>query len=528
MSSSIDHFVILITEHNNIENIVNEAGWTLTADDEIVQGGFVDLTKNCMSGIIDFLNLGVTDLKVFGKTYSYGIDIRDVPFQCDCRMEPFFQLAESALQVVWRSYFDMYCFSPEQLRNRSIPELIRNKQYDLFICDIPQTEGCPYNCNCYKQPSRDRVVVNCSGHGLDIMPQHVPRNDLPLEIYLDNNIISSLEWREYLNRTRKLSLSNNSITTMEGSAVNQLQNATEVDLRGEKGIKNLPEDIRYLKPSIFMFGELTIYCNCDNTWFGNWIKMHLNEKGESNNFWCHTVNSAKEAAEVVTEEFLDCRKPSILPKWITISLAVLTSLILGISLIAKIFQYEIYLLFRTLRSKYKTYPDRYYDVYVSYDETTDEINKWIMNGLLPALENDGYRVCIPARDFSVGITYENEIADFMGRSKFVLTLFSKNVRSVSWHLEWKHAWYLYTSYQIKNIILINLDILDYDSVTHPVLRAFVRLGMYLDFANMKQSLIADIKKIIGCSSRSNRRLKNEYTNCKTRFNRHDMLQKQCN
>ncbi|XP_033755675.1 slit homolog 1 protein-like [Pecten maximus] len=513
-------------KHNNIENIVNEAGWTLRADDEIVQGGFIDLTENSMSGIIDFLNLGVTDLKVLGKIFSYGIDVHDVPFQCDCRMEPFFQLAESSLQVVWRSYFDMYCFSPEQLRNRSIPELIRSKQYDLFICDIPQTEGCPYNCNCYKQPSRDRVVVNCSGHGLDMMPKHVPRNDLPLEIYLDNNSISSLEWRGYLNQTRKLVLSNNSITTMEGRALNQLQkNATEVDLLGNTGIKDLPEDIRYLKPSIFIFGELTIHCNCSNTWYGEWIKMHENEKGDMNKFWCHTENSIKEAAEVVTEEFLDCSKPSMLPKWITVALAILTSLVLGISLIAKVFKYEIYLLFRTLRNKYKTYPDMYYDVYVSYDETTDEINKWIMNGLLPALEQDGYRVCIPARDFNVGIPYEDEIADFMGRSKFVLMLFSNNEKNVFWDLEWKRAWYLYTRYQIKNIILINFDILDYESVTHPVLRAFVRLGMSLDFANMKQSLPVDIKKKLGCPSRINRRLETEYANCKTRFNRHDMLEK---
>ncbi|XP_033755678.1 slit homolog 3 protein-like [Pecten maximus] len=517
-------FCMLDYRNNHIKDIVSEAGWTLTADDEIVKGGYVNLTDNKLSGVIDFLYQGVSDLKVLGKIFStYAFDMRDAPFQCDCIMEPFLKMVESNFQTMWRSYYEQIkCFYPEELRNKVLAELVRNKQYDLFICDIPQSEGCPYNCNCYKQPSRDRVVVNCSGHGLDQIPQQVPRTDLHLEIYLDNNSISTLEWRGYLNQTRKLVLSNNSITTMEGRAVNQLQNATEVDLRGNTGIIHLPEDIRYLKPSIFIFGELTIVCDCSNTWYGEWIKMHKNEKGH-NMFWCHTENNVKEAPEVVTKEFLDCSKPSMLSKWITVALAILTSLILGISLIVKVFKYEIYLLFRTLRNKYKTYPDMYYDVYVSYDETTDEINKWIMNGLLPALEQDGYRVCIPARDFNVGVPHEDEIADFMGRSKFVLMLVSKNEKNVFWDLEWKRAWYSYTSYKIQNIILINFDMAEYDCVTHPVLRAFIRLGMCIDFANMDQSLIQDIKKMLGFPTRKKIRLENEFSNCNTRFKRSEML-----
>ncbi|XP_060083908.1 protein toll-like [Ylistrum balloti] len=510
---------------NKIENVVNEAGWKLTAADTIVQGGMVQLTENNLTGIINFLELGVEDIAVFGKIFSYGIDMHDVPFRCDCEMEPFLLMAESALQMIWRSYFNMSCFYPEELLHRPVPDLVRTRQFDLLICDIPKTENCPYNCSCYKQPSKERVVVNCSGLGLNKMPEILPREDLPLEIFLDNNQITDLSPRGYLNRTKKLSLTNNTITTLHGSALNQLPiNVTEIDLRGNPQIRDLPSDIQYFKPSNFRFGELIINCDCSNKWYGKWIKINEYEQGKdaNNSFWCRTTDNVKVAAIDATEDFLEC-KESMIATWISVSLAVLTSLVLGISLIVKIFQYEIYLLFRTFKNKYKTYPDRYYDVYISYDETVHEINKWIMKELLPSLEEDGYRVCIPSRDFDVGVSRQEEIIHSMGRSNFVLVLLSKNERDFIWDLEWKQTWYLYTTYKIRNILLVNFDMVDYDSVNNPVLRAFVRLGMYFDFANMKQTLIADIKEMLGCSGRAKRRLENEFLNYISRFNKHDML-----
>ncbi|XP_021338861.1 protein toll-like isoform X2 [Mizuhopecten yessoensis] len=508
---------------NKIQNVINEVDWTLTAKDEIVQGGFVDLTENSLTGVIDFLHLGVADLRVLGKIFSYGIDIRDIPLRCDCKMEPFLHMAESVLQLLWRSYFNMCCFYPDQLQNQSVPNLIMLKQFDLFVCDIPRNESCPYDCNCYTQPSKNRVVVNCSGHGLDKMPEVLPRKDLPLEIYLDNNSISRLSWRGYLNQTRKLVLSNNIITTIDGSAIDQLQNATEVDLRGNTGIKKLPSEIQYYKPSTFIFGELKINCDCENVWFGKWIEINHNEKGDNNHFWCQTVTNAKEAAELVTEDYLDCEQSKV-PTWIPILFAILTSLVLGIALIIKLFKYEIYLLFRRLRNKYER-QHWSYDVYILYDESVNEIHKWIINDFLPSLEADGYLVCLPSRDFSIGIPYEEEFARFMEQSKFVLIVLSKNERNVLWDLEWKQAWYSYRYYNIKSIIVINFDMFDYASVHHPVLRAYIRLGMYLDFSNMEKSLIIDTKKMLGCSSRTNRRLKNEFCNPNTRFKRHDLLMK---
>ncbi|XP_069114142.1 protein toll-like [Argopecten irradians] len=510
--------------NNKIENIVNDVGWTLTADDTIVDGGFVDLTENNLSGIIDFLSLGVADLTVLGKIMSYGIDIHDIPLQCTCEMEPFLEMAESSIKALWRDYFNMSCGSPEHLKGQPVPDLVLNNKLDLFICNISQTDGCPYDCNCYKQPSKDRVVVNCSGHGLIKMPPQAPTTDLKLEIFLDNNSIRNFEWRRYLNHTRKIVLSENPIDSVSGRALRELQrNETQVDFRGHR-IHNLPRDILYLKPNLFNFGELTILCSCDNTWFGEWLTMHEKEKGDQNQFWCHTT-SGKEAPEVVTRQFLDCDEPSMLPKWITIALALLTSLIIGISLIVKLFKYEIYLVFRTFRNKQKKYPDMDYDVYISYDDTDAEVNKWVMNTLLPSLERDGYHVCIPARDFNVGVPYEEDITHFMGRSKFVVVVLSKNETCVFWDMEWKQVWFSYTSYTIKDIILVNFDMFEYDSVSHPVLRAFVRLGKYFDFANMDKALIMNIKKKLGCSGKKSRQIKNEFSNCRTQFNRLEMLMK---
>ncbi|XP_033755679.1 protein toll-like [Pecten maximus] len=180
-------FCNLDYRNNHIKNIVNEAGWTLTTDHGIVKGGFVDLTENSTSGIIDFLHLGVSDLKVLGKvlfSYMYVVEMRDAHFKCDCEIEPFVRMVESNFQYIWRSYYELIkCFYPEELKNQ-FSNLVRGKQLDLFIYDIPQTKGCPYDCNCYKQRSRDRVVVNCSGHELDKMPEKVLRKAFPFEIQM--------------------------------------------------------------------------------------------------------------------------------------------------------------------------------------------------------------------------------------------------------------------------------------------------------------------------------------------------------
>jgi tetratricopeptide (TPR) repeat protein len=74
-----------------------------------------------------------------------------------------------------------------------------------------------------------------------------------------------------------------------------------------------------------------------------------------------------------------------------------------------------------------------YDVFISYNHKDEE---WVLNKLLPTLENAGLRVCIDFRDFEVGEIAIRDIQNHIKESNHIIFVLTKNWLSGKWtHFE---------------------------------------------------------------------------------------------
>jgi hypothetical protein len=64
---------------------------------------------------------------------SFGFDFRNVNLQCDCKMQPFLEMAGEAIGKIWREYFNVTCASPPALQGQSIVDLLKEKQLNKFV-----------------------------------------------------------------------------------------------------------------------------------------------------------------------------------------------------------------------------------------------------------------------------------------------------------------------------------------------------------------------------------------------------------
>jgi Leucine-rich repeat (LRR) protein len=87
-------FCVADYSNNIITKIVNDVNWRMNISKTYGRGGFVKFSGNKFTSSLNFTELGVDDLTVLGKVFSFGFDFRNANFPCDCRMEPFLELTE--------------------------------------------------------------------------------------------------------------------------------------------------------------------------------------------------------------------------------------------------------------------------------------------------------------------------------------------------------------------------------------------------------------------------------------------------
>lgn len=147
------------------------------------------------------------------------------PLICDCKI---FRAALYMQQKNFSSAHlilqDANCYKPDFLKNTSLDEVdLQQLKCSLNISRPEASEKCPPNCDCHYRPSDEKIIVDCSGKGMQTLPQHIPPiNDTDMELLLHNNAIRSLRGLSNLfNNTRvtRLSLSFNKLKNTDHFAI---------------------------------------------------------------------------------------------------------------------------------------------------------------------------------------------------------------------------------------------------------------------------------------------------------------------
>ncbi|XP_063448120.1 uncharacterized protein LOC134727669 [Mytilus trossulus] len=256
---------------NKISKFTNEVKGKRFRKGELIGGGYIRMTSNNLSRIPTPEELGFVDvISTFIIAFSYALQFGNNPWKCDCSIGLYIKYVENAARKFKGiTRHNVTCFSPPQLKGYVIGSSKGNSSiYDLFICNINMKNKCPMRCTCFQQPSKERVVVNCTFSKQTKLPSNVPDFD-NLDIDFSRNQIKYVQFEEYLNRTKRIDLSYNDIIHID-PLIYKIKTLNYINLYKNR-ISFFDKTILQKNPCNLVFGEIKTKCRCELYWIKTWL-----------------------------------------------------------------------------------------------------------------------------------------------------------------------------------------------------------------------------------------------------------------
>ncbi|XP_063444614.1 toll-like receptor 13 [Mytilus trossulus] len=171
-------------------------------------------------------------------------------------------------------------------------------------------------------------------------------------------------------------------------------------------------------------------CTCDLQWFRNWMKhTRVNITG-NNTYRCET---SKTKVVDYNPGFIECHILSI-----SLSIGFGVTFVLIVTITGYIcrwrFRFQLYKL-RSLRKQYNELVNKDDFVYSAYVVYCYEDFTWVKRSLIHEIEEkQGYKLCIPHRDFELGKVFADNIVEHMHLSETVILVLSNNFAKNEWCL----------------------------------------------------------------------------------------------
>lgn len=214
------------------------------------------------------------------------VSLNSNPFDCDCRLYEFFKYLSRSTDarkksVKFSMIYNLICDKPSYFHNTPVLQM----RSDQFICDLK--ENCSSPCHCYYRVHDHSTIVNCSGHQLKELPNHIPFNTSIL--HFENNLltnVSSFNQPEWDNLT-KVVLDNNQILSINDWRIPQ--KLQFVSLKGNR-IRQLPESFlnsTSTKDEFFVnLSSNPWTCNCSTVNFKTWLAENFRNVPDAKDVLC--------------------------------------------------------------------------------------------------------------------------------------------------------------------------------------------------------------------------------------------------
>jgi len=438
---SFGNVVWINLTNNNISKFTNEMGYH--GCDKGIPFTNVDLSDNNIRHIENILKGWQLDI---GTLVScYGINNGQVSMMvwmnrnnilCDCVNYNFYKIeigwqnnynliGWQRVPAVWK-LMDCTIVDPITKKSSSIVSNVEN--LSLFVCEL--TERCPAGCVCVRRPANATLHVYCSSKNITVLPLELPelpdsRTKYKLD-FSNNRLLRRLEHRDYFVNTSILDVSDCSVDDV--SNWDEIDKIPDVILFGNE-ITSLPRS----SLSINTTGKLNLAsnpwdCSCDNKWMSEYFSSIADRLTQK--VLCYSPSRLRgtNIIQISDEEF--CVDPAVeaaskaVTRALTISMSSVVSAIVFLLFVGVI----LYRLRVKLYARWKFHPfdrdeclgeDMDYDVFLSCS-TTDNLAHG--NGIREQLEQNGYRVCYPPRDFLAGAPVSENIYNAIVRSKRTVCL----------------------------------------------------------------------------------------------------------
>ncbi|KAL3865578.1 hypothetical protein ACJMK2_042953 [Sinanodonta woodiana] len=511
LSMPLNEFCNIDVSKNNLANMINPTAYSFNKS-EIHGPGKIFLDHNSLN-FPNCTALGVSDWTDFGEYAQYNYELKpQTQLTCDCIIFYYFdKIKLSNLRRIWTDFDTLECSSPEHLAGKQLTTLYDEGNYDIFICNI--TIDCPRHCHCYDQPSRSNVVVDCEGKGLT----NLPEGPLPvgfwgnqrLELRMKNNSITKIGATDYIDRIVSMDLTGNAISFIEDSAATAMRNDIELNLPDNK-LQALPSHFIYLDPNKINTGNNVFLCSCEIVWIENWQYKLL---GNKTGYLCSHNGKVMPVSEISLNLQCKMKNEDLFAKIIPASL-VSIGICLLLLIVCLHFRFEIRIILARVSSRMSQAKIHNPKVFISLDESQEEIPLWVKNDVYPCLCRWGLITCIPCRNFLPGYRQETAYKSAIRECKAYIVILSKkyNQQDVSSTLEeensttnWTKTEFSYiwdecfNSGQTKLLIVVNFEQLRPGHFKDRRLRALCRVGNVLDFRQREEKMLTRIKNMLNIS-----------------------------
>jgi len=278
--------------------------------------------------------------------------------------------------------------------------------------------------------------VYCSDKNLTRLPLELPelpnsRTKYKLD-FSNNRLLHRLEYRDYFVNTSILDVSNSGVDDIADSWAD-IAKIPDINLFGNK-MTSLPPT--FLSANItndkLNLANNPWDCSCDNKWMSKWFGSIANRLTQKVLCYSPSRLRGKNIAQVSDEEFCVDPRSEAASKAAKRALTISLSSAAGVLLILFSVGIIVYRLRVKLYTRWKFHPfdrdechgeDMDYDVFLSCS-SNDNLPHG--NGIREQLEQHGYRVCYPPRDFLAGDTITGNIYSAVVRSKRTVCLLTEN------------------------------------------------------------------------------------------------------
>jgi len=367
------------------------------------------------------------------------------PFTCDCIDYPMYAFINEARSLIYDPLVNCYC-SPV---DSPFPNtLVKKVPLDQFVCNL--TEHCPPGCRCVHRPANSTLHVDCSSANISILPFELPElPDSHTKYKLDfsnNRYLQRLDHRPYFINTSILDVNNCGIEELPLSVWKDMSAMKKVSMDGNS-LTSLPPGVETVPLTASMnFGRNPWECSCENRWMSGWLRSFNHSTESIYGFLCASPTRliGKSIAKISEEEF--CHDPASAER----KRALITNVasVTGVAvflLIPMIIIFIVYRLRIKLYTRFKFHPfdrdecageDMDFDVFLS---CCSDDNLPHGNGIREQLEERGYRVCYPPRDFVPGEAICQNIYNAVVRSKRTVCLLTPHFLQRLDHYNYKTA-----------------------------------------------------------------------------------------
>jgi len=241
--------------------------------------------------------------------------------------------------------------------------------------------------------------------------------------FSNNRHLRRLEHREYLVNTSILDVSNCSLNSIDFEMWNDLANITQVYLDGNQ-LQLLPPSVATvsLEKAHFGLSRNPWKCSCDARWMSSWLKSVKSCLTNPNDITCSSPLrlQKRNILSISAEEFCSDPSSEAAKRALVISMSsvIASAVVVLISVGVMVYRLRV-----KLFTRWKFHPfdrdeclgeDMIYDVFLS---CSSDNNLPHGNRIREQLEQRGYRVCYPPRDFLAGELIYDNIYNAVVRSK---------------------------------------------------------------------------------------------------------------